>query len=414
MVSISHPSPKAPPLQMWGQSAAARSLRPVLLLSAVSGVPLCRWRSTPLATCRRAYSLAVTMGVLYLGFRALQNAVFVASDKFWHRITVPGIVISTLMTVMTAGSILVLLSQCKKSFVEFIDDIEHMDTLLGRFPQRCDVKVRLFLTVMPAFILTLSIAAVTQCLYYRDNYFLATTIDNFIIFVILLQFLSLCLILGQKFKSVNQSMTADIRYEFMEKGSQDLITLLRRYNAHSFFTVNQLRPTNQILTSLSDRIVKIQVFHLKLRKLASSLNDVYGPILTMLVIQNLAVTIECVTYVIIFVSYNVNVRTVEKVTCLLSIAVLVLQIASLVTICQSTSSEAKRTATLAEDLSTLNVAGGGSEQLTRQLRQLSHQVRHSPVSFSACSLFMVDGRLLTGYVAAVVTYAIILMQFTVE
>ncbi|XP_047106718.1 receptor-interacting serine/threonine-protein kinase 4-like [Schistocerca piceifrons] len=55
--------------------------------------------------------------------------------------------------------------------------------------------------------------------------------------------------------------------------------------------------------------------------------------------------------------------------------------------------------------------GGGHEEISQQLRQVSQQVRHSPVKFSACSLFSVDGTLLTGYVAAVVTYAIILTQF---
>ncbi|XP_049771972.1 craniofacial development protein 2-like [Schistocerca cancellata] len=53
----------------------------------------------------------------------------------------------------------------------------------------------------------------------------------------------------------------------------------------------------------------------------------------------------------------------------------------------------------------------GQEELSQQLRQLSQQVRHHPVSFSACSIFNVDSGLLTGFVATVVTHAIILLQF---
>ncbi|XP_049832892.1 uncharacterized protein LOC126273382 [Schistocerca gregaria] len=155
-------------------------------------------------------------------------------------------------------------------------------------------------------------------------------------------------------------------------------------------------------------LVDVRLAYMRLSKVAAAVNRMYGIPIVGSALQTLTVSYHVIFHILGAALHREKAGLFDTLTDTSYVVVTLASFVCMAAACHSAAAQASRTATISDERSLTNSAG---PEVCRQLRQLSRQARHRPVTFSACRLFTVDAPLLTAMAATIASYTIILLQF---
>ncbi|XP_049799519.1 uncharacterized protein LOC126234815 [Schistocerca nitens] len=245
-----------------------------------------------------------------------------------------------------------------------------------------------------------------------DSDFNAMTVAVIIVIIVAYeQFFILGLVIRYRLRMLTKAVELSFRSELETFSVLDRTKVSGRRH----FSVSRPNSLKQQTTSSPscEHLLMIKIAHMKLRKLASSLNDKYAVPITAMTVQAFVMSVQ-VIFSILVILLDEDKHNDKEIFAGVSYLVMnIISMYSLTCCCESIASQARGTVELTEHLILANETVGGSEAVTHELARLSRQVRHSPISFSAWSLFSIHATLLTAFTSYVATYTIILLQFAV-
>ncbi|XP_046988808.1 gustatory receptor for sugar taste 43a-like [Schistocerca americana] len=401
----------APP-EVWN------SLQPLVALSALVGVPPCRPRwSATLDAVSRLYSLAVLCSLVYMGYSAAARVIQSFRPRpNCYSYFVPRLLGCGVVTSAACASVLALLAARCDWLCTFSAELQRVDDLLGVDKWKAHRTTKLYLFISLGLLMTAYIGIVTWDTIIASYYDVLTEIIVFVITITFEQFFIFALIIRYRFLMLNEAVLHMFSYQ-KETLSMTNITATTSRQCH-LSPLSLPSKQNSLKQSTwpasCDQLLTVKVAHNKLSNLASALNEVYTVPITAMVLQALTSGVQVIFNVLLLLLDEEEDNNVLVLPDICYVVMTTINVVALACCCQSTVSQARRTASIAEDLIVANAAAGDSEAASQQLRQLSRQVRHSPVSFSACSLFSVDATMLAAFLSTVATYTIILLQFAVS
>ncbi|XP_049855063.1 uncharacterized protein LOC126335650 [Schistocerca gregaria] len=392
------------------------ALRPLVALSALVGVPPCRpSRSALLDAASRAYSLAVVGCLAYMGY-ATAAYIVEAYGAACHSYYVPEFVGRSVVSCAACVSVLSLLLARGDWLSVFSAEIRHVDDLLAVDKWKAHRATKFYLFTSLGLLLAGYTGNVVWDVIVISPYDALVEIIDFVIVVTFEQFLVFALIIKYRFLLLNETVLHLFRSQLKTFREMNVPTIksVQCHLPYRHPSALDDSPKQSTWPVSCDQLLTIKVVHMKLTKLADALNDVYTVPITVMAFQALVTIVQVVFNILLCLLDQDEENDTIILPDLCYLLMTVTSVLVLTYCCQSTTSQARRTASIAEDLVLANTAVGGSEAFSQQLRELSRQVRHNPVVFSACSLFSVDASLLMGFMSTVATYSIILLQFVVS
>ncbi|XP_049964527.1 uncharacterized protein LOC126484968 [Schistocerca serialis cubense] len=332
-------------------SSLWRSLRPLVVVSTALGVGPHRPRCCCLlGAASRAYSLAIALAVLCL---CSMDAAFVAEAEVEQKriaASASGFITIITITVTAALSILSSLAGNGDRFLSLVSEIERVD------------------------------------------------------------FTTLVAVLGHRFSLLNDTilrMSGNI--SVMQWNELSQLTNNRRLMLASRRTHPTKRFPEESITLMTIPIlVDVRLAYMRLSKVAAAVNRMYGIPIVASALQTLTVSYHVIFCILGAALHREKADLFETLTDTSYVVVTLASFVCMAAACHSAAAQASRTATISDERCLTNSAG---PEVCLQLRQLSRQARHCPVSFSACRLFTVDAHLLTAMAATIASYTIILLQF---
>ncbi|XP_049816352.1 uncharacterized protein LOC126263307 [Schistocerca nitens] len=394
------------PSSLW------RSLRPLVMVSTALGVGPHRPRCCCLlGAASRAYSLAIALAVLCL---CSMDAAFVAGAEVEQKriaASASGFITIITITVTAALSILSSLAGSGDRFLSLVSEIERVDVLFHKRASRANSRTFLCLLLLAATLLTYySMFIAFQVISSNSFAFVMVYVANCLTVFIVLQFTTLVAVLRHRFSLLNDTiLRMSDNISVMQWNELSQLTNNRRLMLASRRTHPAKRFPEESITLMSIPIlVDVRLAYMRLSKVAAAVNRMYGIPMVASALQTLTVSYHVIFCILRAALHREKADLFETLTDTSYVVVTLASFVCMAAACHSAAAQASRTATISDERCLTNSAG---PEVCLQLRQLSRQARHSPVSFSACHLFTVDGHLLTAMAATIASYTIILLQF---
>ncbi|XP_063243766.1 uncharacterized protein LOC134543017 [Bacillus rossius redtenbacheri] len=366
----------------------ASSMRPSVWILAVFGITT--RRSIPSVICTILMGSFITVESVN---EAMKTVFSNHPDLLYISVYLSGWIVNCL----TATSFLIWQFRGTEVFKRMSSKITEMDQMLLEDPMDCYQKT----TIIQMIVMPLSIAFVAGLCYlfvststradttfpFKTILFTSITTIN-VLSTIHFTLLALCL--RHRFRAINQIIES-----FADKDESLIFTIPRMEN---LFTRRTRRA--QI-------IILLRKMHFALAEMVSSLNSVYGfPLMLHITAQ----FVRFVTFSCQLIRPNVTVEYTEiRAAYYVFLAFDFLQLLLLTSACEMTSSEAHGT-----DFFVLKVLLSGNEdQLeVQQLNIFLREVYNRRVVFRVFKCFTLDSSFMCGFIGAVISYIVLLLQNT--
>lgn len=328
----------------------------------------------------------------------------------------------------SSASALTHLLQRHGAFTSVLLHIERLDRELRLVDSYCRVKTVVYSAfcitfVMYAFILGSFVASGQS--WYLIIFLL---FNDFPTVLNELQFVILILILGDRFRSVNENLLVTFGYDATSEEP-----FIRKRNFLHSETGKEINPTISNLLKLTyrtgnncnslrrqskreernERVFIIQNIHFQLVEIAEKVSSFYQ-VSNLLVIMLALLALVTILFDFMTTAYSEG-SSAPPQDLLMIIPHFIMPASKLVALsasCHVTAVEAARTEILATGL---RVHLRREEQRAKELlEQFSRQVAQTRLEFWSCYVVRIDGSLLLGIMSTVVTYIIILLQFTLS
>ncbi|XP_049947132.1 uncharacterized protein LOC126455425 [Schistocerca serialis cubense] len=323
---------------------------------------------------------------------------------------VPHIFTRAIVTAGACASVLAMSLAPGAWLANFAAELRRVDDLLDLDRSAANRATALYASASFALLLLPYLACVVWDVL-SDNDFNAMTVAVIIVIIVAYeQFFILGLVIRYRLRMLTKAVELSFRSELETFSVLDRTKVSGRRH----FSVSRPNSLKQTTSSPScEHLLMIKIAHMKLRKLASSLNDKYAVPITAMTVQAFVMTVQVIFSILVILLDEDKDNDKEIFADVSYLVMNIISMYSLTCCCESIASQARRTVELTEHLILANETVGGSEAVTHELSRLSRQVRHSPISFSAWSLFSIHATLLTAFTSYVATYTIILLQFAV-